>query len=266
MYDTNYHRPSNLQEAEAALASAAEGKLLAGGHTLIPIMKQRLAAPSDLIDVSDLPELKGVESSGGILTIGAATTHAEVSESDIVRASIPALADLASHIGDPHVRQMGTIGGSVANNDPASDYPAAVLALESIVHTNKRDISAADFFSGYFETALGDDEIIKSISLTEPQSAAYVKFANPASRYAIVGSFVARMDNGDIRVGIAGASRNGVYRWAEAENALTGSLTADAVGGLTVDENMMQSDIHAGAPYRAHLVGVLTSRAVEGID
>ncbi|MHA1190612.1 MAG: FAD binding domain-containing protein [Alphaproteobacteria bacterium] len=265
MYETNYHKATSLADAATRIEAAEDGKLLAGGHTLIPTMKQRLAAPTDLIDLGDLDELKGIALSGGQLTIGAATTHTGVARSSDVIAAIPALADLAGEIGDPHVRNRGTIGGSVANNDPAADYPAAVLALDAKVETNQRTISAADYFTGMFETALGENEIIKQISFTVPEKSAYCRFPNPASRYPMAGVFIACYPGNVVRVAVTGASQAGVYRWPEAETALSGNLSADALNGLAVDAGAMLSDIHGTGAYRANLVAVMAKRAVASL-
>ncbi len=259
MYQTTYHRPSSVSEAAALLTG--EAKLLAGGQTLIPTMKQRLAAPASLIDLARLSELKGITVAGGTLTIGAGTTHATVAGSADVKGSIPALAKLASGIGDPHVRHMGTIGGSVANNDPAADYPSAILGLGATVITNKRSIAADDFFQGLFTTALGEDEIIVKFSFPVPAKAAYAKFANPASRYAMAGVFVAHT-GGAVRVAVTGAGSNGVFRWSDAEAALNSSFAASALDALTVDPSGLLSDIHGDAAYRANLVKVMAKRAV----
>ncbi len=261
MYATNYHRASSLSEAEQMLAAAEEGKLLSGGQTLIPTMKQRLAAPTDIVDLRHVAELKGISVSGGVVKIGAGTTHAEVAGSADVKNACPALAVLASHIGDPHVRHMGTIGGSIANNDPAADYPSAMLALNATIHTNKREIAADDFFVGMFETALGDDEIVTAVSFEAPDSAAYQKFPNPASRYAMAGVFVAKK-GGTVRVGVTGAGSDGAYRASDMEQALSGSFSPDALDGVSVDPGGMLSDIHGTAEYRAHLVKVMAKRAV----
>jgi aerobic carbon-monoxide dehydrogenase medium subunit len=262
MYQTAYHRPTTLADAEKGLATATDGKLLAGGHTLIPTMKQRLAAPSDLIDISHLSELQGIEVTGDAVTIGAAVTHAEVNASVDVRKTIPALAELAGHIGDPHVRHMGTLGGSLANNDPAADYPAAVLGLDATIHTNRHTFSAGEFFKGLFTTVLDGDEIITKIAFKIPQKAAYAKFPNPASRYAMAGVFVGQLRDGSVRVAVTGASRNGVFRWRAAEDALAAGFDADAIANLSVDEGDMLADIHGNATYRANLVAVMTKRAV----
>lgn len=260
MYNFAYHRPSSVAEAAAALAAAPEGKLVAGGMTLVPTMKQRLAQPSDLIDLGAIGDLRGISSTGGGLKIGAMTTHAAVANSAEVKAAIPALAHLAEGIGDPQVRNRGTIGGSVANNDPASDYPAAVLALNATVHTNTRTIAADDFFQGMFETALEEGEIITGFTFPKPAKAAYVKFANPASRYALVGVFVAQTGGG-VRVAVTGAAPC-VYRATAIEQALAGGFSASALDGVSIDADGLNSDIHASAEYRAHLIGVLAKRAV----
>ncbi|MGF1623311.1 MAG: FAD binding domain-containing protein [Alphaproteobacteria bacterium] len=263
MYNFAYHRPSSIAEAAAALAAAPDGKLVAGGMTLVPTMKQRLAEPSDLIDLGAIGDLAGISSTGNGLKIGAMTTHAKVASSAEVKATIPALAALAEGIGDPQVRNRGTIGGSVANNDPASDYPAAVLALNATIQTNTRSIAADDFFLGMFETALGEGEIITGFTFPKPQKAAYVKFSNPASRYALVGVFVAQTADG-VRVAVTGAAPC-VYRASEIEAALAGSLSASSLDGVKIDAGGLNSDIHASAEYRAHLIGVLAKRAVAAL-
>lgn len=260
MYAFNYHRPSSLAEAATALANP-DAKLLAGGHTLLPTMKLRLAAPKVLVDLSRIAELRGIDKKGNALVIGAMTPHAEVASSAVVRGAIPGLCEVAHGIGDPHVRHRGTIGGSVANNDPAADYPGAVLALNATVTTNKRDIKADDFFNGLFSTALGQGEILTRISFPVPAKFAYVKFANPASRYALVGVAVAQV-GGETRVAVTGAGSNGVFRHKAMEAALAKNWSADALKGIATDPSMMNSDIHAAADYRAHLVGVLARRAV----
>src|ERR1700704_6591550 len=211
MYETTYHRPSSVHEAAALFAEGSESKYLAGGHTLIPVMKQRLASPSDVIDLSRIKDLIGVEVSADTLTIKAATTHYDVAASGAVKKAIPALAHLASLIGDPAVRYRGTLGGSIANNDPAADYPAAVLALGAEIKTTSRTIKADDYFTGMFETALEDGEIITEVSFPVPDKAAYMKFPNPASRYAMVGVFVAKTKAG-VRVAVTGAGGRGVRR------------------------------------------------------
>src|SRR5690349_3172455 len=223
MYNFNYHRPSSLADAAKALQSAEEGKLVAGGMTLIPTLKQRLAKPSDLIDLAKIPDLKGIKKDGNTVVIGAMTKHAEVAASDVVKSAIPALAELASHIGDPAVRHRGTIGGSIANNDPAADYPSAVVALNATVITNKRKIAADDFFTGLFETALDQGEIVTAVRFPKVAQANYQKFRNPASRYAIVGVFVAKTPAG-VRVAVTGAGPC-VFRVSEMEAALGRNFT-----------------------------------------
>jgi aerobic carbon-monoxide dehydrogenase medium subunit len=260
MHDFGYHRPVNLDEAGKALAASSDSKILAGGMTLLPTLKQRLASPSDLIDLSGIPELKGIKADGAGITIGAMTTHAEVARSAEVKKAIPALASLAEGIGDAQVRNRGTIGGSISNNDPAADYPAAVLALGATVQTNKRKIKADDFFTGMFETALAEGEIVTSVSFPKPEKAAYAKFPNPASRYAMVGVFVARTSGG-VRVAVTGAAPS-VFRHQGLEQALSANFAADAVSGVKIDPEGLNSDIHGSADYRAHLVGVMTLRAV----
>jgi carbon-monoxide dehydrogenase medium subunit len=224
-------------------------------------MKQRLASPKAIIDLSRVTELRGIEQKGNALVIGAMTTHADVAGSSVVRSAIPALVDVAGLIGDPHVRHRGTIGGSVANNDPAADYPAALLALGATVTTNKRDIKADDFFNGLFATALQDGEIITRVSFPIPAKFAYAKFPHPASRYALVGVAVAQIGSG-VRVAVTGAGNNGVFRHSGMEAALAKSWLPQALNGVTTDPGRMMSDIHADAAYRAHLVGVMARRAV----
>ena len=265
MYETRYHRPESVTQAAALFAGAAEGRYLSGGQTLIPTMKQRLAAPSDVIDISAIAELKGIDAAGETVSIGAGATHAEVHASDAVRQAIPALADLAGLIGDPAVREMGTIGGSLANNDPAADYPAAVLALGATIHTSRRSLVADDFFAGLFSTALEDGEIVTRVTFPVPAKAAYAKFRNPASRYAVAGVFVARMKDGTIRVGVTGAGSGGVFRAEAMEQALARSWTPEAIDAVAIDPADMLSDIHASAAYRANLVKVMARRAVAAI-
>ncbi len=261
MYATKYHRASSVAEAASLVSGADEGKLLAGGQTLIPTMKQRLAAPSDVVDLRHIDELKGISVNGGTVRIGAATTHATVAGSPEIKGACSALADLASHIGDPHVRNMGTIGGSIANNDPAADYPAAMVALGATIHTNQRDMAADDFFVGLFETALEDGEIVTAVSFSAPARAAYSKFPNPASRYAMTGVFVAQGDGG-VRVGVTGAGADGVFRASDMESALGGNFSAGALDGVSVDPSGLMSDLHGSAEYRANLVKVMAKRAV----
>ncbi|MGE0723048.1 MAG: xanthine dehydrogenase family protein subunit M [Alphaproteobacteria bacterium] len=260
MYDFTYHKPTSVADAAALISKAEDGKLMAGGMTLIPTLKQRLARPTDVVDLGGVGGLAGVKKEGNAVVVGAMTTHAAVAGSDVVKGAIPALADLAAHIGDPAVRHRGTIGGSIANNDPAADYPAALVALGATVTTSKRTIAADKFFTGLFETALEDGEIVQSVSFPVPEKAAYMKFRNPASRYAIVGAFVAKGADG-VKVAITGAGP-GVFRWKDAEAALAKSFAPAAVESLALKADGLNSDIHASAEYRAHLVGVMTKRAV----
>jgi carbon-monoxide dehydrogenase medium subunit len=259
-YPFTYHRPSSLSEAQTLLQQSPDAKLLAGGHTLIPAMKLRLANPSALIDISGLTELSFIRAEGQQLAIGAATKHAEIADSPLVREGIPALAHTASEIGDPAVRHMGTIGGSVANNDPAADYPAAVLGIGATIRTTTRVIAADDFFVGMFSTALKDGEIVTQIDFPMPKRAAYAKFPNPASRYAMVGVFVADTGSG-VRVAVTGAA-SCVFRVPEMEAALAKNFAPDSLGSITVPADGMNSDIHGSAEYRAHLVTVMAKRAV----
>jgi aerobic carbon-monoxide dehydrogenase medium subunit len=256
-----YHRPESVTDAAALLDTLAEGKLIAGGMTLIPTMAQRLASPEALIDLSKLPELRDIRGDGAALTIGAMTRHVDVARSPLVRAHIPALSELAGGIGDPAVRNRGTIGGSVANNDPSADYPAAVLGLGATVITNVREIAADQFFRGLFETALKPSEIVTALRFPVPERAGYAKFRSPASRYAIVGVFVAEIA-GAVRVAVTGAGP-GVFRVPVMERALTQSFDPMAVAALRIDADHLTSDIHAEADYRAHLVTVMAKRAVQ---
>lgn len=261
MYAFTYHRPATARQAAGLLAKKEDAKLLAGGHTLLPTMKQRLASPAHLVDLAACADLKGIERKGRNVVVGAMTTHAEVAESTIVREAIPALAFLAGHIGDPHVRNRGTIGGSVANNDPAADYPAALLALGAVVTTNKRKLTADEFFTGLYETALEDGEIITKVSFPLVSKAGYAKFRNPASRYALVGVFVAKRGS-EVRVAVTGAGEGGVFRWPEAEVALAGRFAVKSLDGLKHTADGINGDIHADAEYRAHLIGVMAKQAV----
>ncbi len=263
MYETNYHRPASIEEAVELFSKSEDASFLAGGQTLLPTMKQRLAAPTDVIDLTHISQMHGIEVQNNVIKIGAATPHAEVADSASVISHLPALAQLASHIGDPQTRNMGTLGGSVANNDPAADYPAAVLALDATIHTNTRTIAADDFFTDLFETSLDDAEIITHITFKIPQLAAYAKFDNPASRYAMAGVFLATYEDGTVRAAVTGAGSNGAFRHTELEDALSASWTAAAVDAVKVDENDMLSDIHGTAAYRANLVKVMAKRAIE---
>ena len=262
MYETTYHRPSSVDEAAALFAKGAEAKYLAGGHTLIPVMKQRLAAPSDVIDLGRIKELVGIDVSADAVTIKAATTHYDVATSGHAQKAIPALAHLASLIGDPAVRYRGTIGGSIANNDPAADYPAAVLALGATVTTNQRSISADDFFKGLFSTALADGEIITQVAFPIPAKAGYSKFPHPASRFALTGVFVVKTKSGDVRVAATGASQNGVMRVSAIEAALKANWSASALDSVAISASGLMNDIQGSSDYRANLIKVMAQRAV----
>jgi carbon-monoxide dehydrogenase medium subunit len=259
MHAFKYHRPSSV-DAAAALAKG-EAKLLAGGQTLVQTMKLRLASPSDIIDLGTIKDLTGIKSDGKTVTIGAMPRHAEVAHSADVKKAIPALAALAGMIGDRQVRAMGTIGGSLANNDPAADYPAAALGLGATIVTNKRKLSAEEFFKGMFATALGAGEIITAVTFPAPKRAAYTKFKNPASRFAIVGVFVADFGNA-VRVAVTGAGAS-VFRQADMEKALAAKFDPASVANIKQKADGLNSDLHASAEYRAHLVTVMAKRAVE---
>ncbi len=260
MYQFNYHRPTSLADAEKLFAGADDPKFLSGGHTLIPTLKQRLANPSDLIDLTAIQDLSGVVVSGAAVSIGAATRHADVAASAEVRKAIPALAGLAGGIGDPLVRHRGTLGGSIANADPSADYPAAIVALGASVHTNKRTIPGESFFTGMFETALEPGEIITRVDFPIAERAAYEKFRNPASRYAMVGVFIAKLASG-VRVAVTGAAPS-VFRQSAMEAALTKAFAPESVAGIVVSADGLNADLHATAEYRAHLVTVMAKRAV----
>lgn len=262
MYSTNYHRPATVDEAVALFAKGSDAKYLAGGHTLLPVMKQRLAAPSDVIDIARIPTLIGIEASSETLTIKAATTYFDILSSADVKRTIPAIAHLTSVLGDPAVRYRGTIGGSVATNDPTADYPAAVLALNATVKTNKREIPADAFFQGLFTTALENDEIITAIAFPIPEKAGYAKMRNPASRFALTAVFVAKLKSGEIRVTATGASQDGVMRVPVIEQALATNWSAAALDGITISEEGLMADIHGTSDYRANLIKVMAQRAV----
>jgi aerobic carbon-monoxide dehydrogenase medium subunit len=261
MYATSYHRASSVEDAVKTRAAHDEGKYLSGGMTLISTMKQRLAAPSDLIDLRHIPALRGIIIEGRKVTIGAATPHAEVAGSRELKALCPALCQLAGHIGDPHVRHMGTIGGSSANNDPAADYPAGLLGLGATIITDRRSIPADAFFTGLFETALEEGEMVTAVTFEAPEKAGYAKFSNPASRFAMTGVFVAKTAGG-VRVAVTGAGSDGVFRQSGMEQALAGNWSPDAVAGVEVDPSRLLSDLHANGEYRANLVKVMAKRAV----
>ena len=256
MYDFAYHRPKSMADAAALLKGKDEARPMSGGMTLIPTLKQRLAKPSDVVDLGGIKELAGIKAEGGGVTIGAMTKQ--------VKSAIPALAYLASHIGDPAVRNRGTIGGSVANSDPAADYPAAVVALNATINTNLGKHPADGFFKGLFETALKEGELITSISFPKADKAAYMKFPNPASRYAMVGVFVAKTKDG-VRVAVTGAGP-AVFRVKAMEDALAKNFTSAAIKDIKIPSGDLNSDIHGSAEYRAHLVGVMARRAVDAAN
>jgi carbon-monoxide dehydrogenase medium subunit len=262
MYAFTYHRASGLRQATNMLGKLEDAKLLAGGQTLLPTMKQRLASPANLIDLGQVEGMAEIELKGRSLVVGAMARHFEVANSPVVKEAIPALAALAGMIGDPAVRHRGTIGGSVANDDPNADYPAAVLGLGATVITSKRKIVADEFFKGLFETALEPDEIITKISFPVPKKAGYYKFRNQASRFALVGVFVAKRPS-EIRVAVTGAGGSGVFRVKSFEEALKKRFSPKSLDGLTIPADGLASDIHGSAEYRAHLVGVCARRAVE---
>jgi carbon-monoxide dehydrogenase medium subunit len=262
MYSTTYHRPASVDEAAALFAKGSDAKYLAGGHTLLPVMKQRLASPSDVIDLAKIPALVGIDVTADGVTVKAATTYYDIATNAQVQKAIPALSHLTSIIGDPAVRYRGTIGGSIANNDPAADLPAAVLALGATVKTNKREIGADNFFKGLFSTALDDGEIITSVSFPVPAQAAYSKFPHPASRFALTGVFVAKTKSGDVRVAATGASQSGVMRVGPIEQALKANWSASALDNVTISPNGLMADIHGSAAYRANLIKVMAQRAV----
>jgi aerobic carbon-monoxide dehydrogenase medium subunit len=261
MYDFHYHRPKTLADAVSLLKGKDEARPMSGGMTLIPTLKQRLAKPSDVVDLGAIKELAGIKVEGNNVVVGGMTRHADVASSADVKGAIPALAYLAGHIGDPQVRNRGTIGGSIANNDPAADYPAAVVGLNATVTTNTGKHTADNFFKGLFETALSDGELVTSVSFPKAEKAAYMKFPNPASRYAMVGVFVAKTAGG-VRVAVTGAGPC-VFRVKAMEDALAKNFSSDAIKDIKVPADGLNSDIHASAEYRAHLIKVMAKRAVE---
>jgi len=262
MHAFEYHRPGSTKDALALGSKKEEARYLAGGQSLVQAMKLRLSSPSDLIDLGTIKELVGIKASGSAVEIGAMTRHADVAGSKDVQKAIPGLAALAGIIGDRQVRHMGTIGGSLANNDPAADYPAAVLGLGATITTNKRKIEADKFFKGLYETALEPGELITSVSFPVPKRSAYVKFKNPASRFAIVGVYVADFGGGKVRVGVTGAGPS-AFRQAEMEKALGAKFAPEAVANIKVKPDGLNNDLHASPEYRAHLVTVMAKRAVE---
>jgi carbon-monoxide dehydrogenase medium subunit len=261
MYAFTYHRPTSVRQAVNMLAKDPEAKILAGGHSLIPVMKLRLAKPSAIIDINHIEGLSGIEVSARSVVIGAMTRHFEVAASQALKDVMPSLASVPGSIGDPHVRHRGTLGGSLANNDPNADYPAAVLGLGATIITTKRRIPADEFFKGLFETALEPDEIITKVQFPIAKKAAYQKFKHPASGFALVGVFVAKRAS-EIRVAVTGAGANGVFRVPSFEEALKKRFAAKSIEGMTVPADGMNTDIHASAEYRAHLVGVMARRAL----
>jgi len=264
VYPFTYHRASGVADALARLAADPGAKLLSGGMTLLPSMKHRLAAPSQLVDIGGLAELRGIARDGGTLTVGAGMRHCEVAEDPLVRSAVPALADTAASIGDPQVRARGTLGGSIANSDPAADYPAAVLGLKGVVVTDRRRIDADEFFVGMFTTALEEGEVVTAVRFACPARAAYAKFAHPASGYAMTGVFVAEYDEGgrrEVRVAVTGAAPS-VFRWTQAEAVLASRFATDSLAGLELSADGLNADLHAPAQYRAHLARVMLERAV----
>jgi aerobic carbon-monoxide dehydrogenase medium subunit len=261
MYAFTYHRPTSVRQAVNLLAKNPEAKLLAGGHSLLPVMKLRLASPSALVDIGRIEGLNTIEVKGRSIVIGALARHVEVANSQAVKESLPVLAELAGEIGDPAVRHRGTLGGSLANNDPNADYPAAVLGLGATIITSKRRIAADDYFKGMFETALEPDEIITKVSFPLAKKAAYQKFKHPASGFALVGVFVSKRGS-DIRVAVTGAGSKGVFRVTSFEEALKKRFSPKSIEGMTIPADGMNADIHGSAEYRAHLVGVMARRAL----
>jgi aerobic carbon-monoxide dehydrogenase medium subunit len=261
MYAFSFYRPKTVRQVASLLAKHSDAKMLAGGQTLIPTLKQRLASPDTIIELGGIEGLGAIEKKGRTIVIGATATHYDVATSPLVQEFIPALAALAEGIGDPAVRNRGTIGGSLANDDPAADYPAAALALNAVIVTNKRKIPADQFFTGLFETALEADEIITKVAFPIPAKAAYAKFPNPASRYALVGVFVAKKGS-DVRVAVTGAGNNGVFRATALEEALKKRFSPKSLEGVSVSPADLNGDIHASAEYRAHLIVVMAKRAV----
>lgn len=261
MYAFDYQRPSAVDDAIALLRSVEEPKVLAGGQTLLPTLKQRLAQPGTLVDLARIPGLSAIERRGEGLSIGAMARHAAVATSPLVRDAIPALADLAGMIGDPAVRNRGTLGGSIANNDPTADYPAACLALGATIVTSARQLAADDFFTGLFETALAEDELVLAVEFPLPGRAGYAKFRNPASRYAMAGVFIAQGSEG-VRVAVTGAGQGGVFRWTAAEEALAADFRVESLAEVPLEADDIMSDLHGSADYRAHLVKIMAKHAM----
>ncbi len=261
MYAFDYQRPTAIDDALTLLRSVEEPKVLAGGQTLLPTLKQRLAQPGTLVDLARIPGLAAIERRAEGVSIGAMARHADVATSSVVREVIPALAELAGVIGDPAVRNRGTLGGSIANNDPTADYPAACLALGATIMTSARHLSSDDFFTGLFETALAEDELVLAVDFPAPALAGYAKFRNPASRYAMAGVFVAQGPAG-LRVAVTGAGQSGVFRWHAAEEALAADFRPESLADVPLDPAEMMADLHGSADYRTHLVKVMAKHAV----
>ena len=261
MHSVTYHRASSVDEAANMASGAADPRYLAGGMTLLPTMKQRLVAPSDLIDLRHVESMKGISEEGDLIVIGGATCHNDIATSELIQSKVPGLAHQANHIGDPMVRHMGTIGGSIANNDPAACYPSAMLALGATIRTNKREIPADDFFTGLFETALDEGEIVTAVAIRPPEKSGYGKFPNPASRYAMAGVFVAKSGDG-VRVAVTGAGEEGVFRVEVLEEALANDFSAGALNGKTIDSSSLMGDIHASPEYRSALIVAMAKHAV----
>ena len=264
MYQFNYIKAKSVEEASIALSNNPEAKILAGGMTLIPTMKQRLASPEQLIDIRQIEELKFIKLESNNIIVGSVSNHFEVYDSKIIKEHLPALSRLAENIGDPHVRNMGTIGGSISNNDPTADYPAACLGLGAIIKTSKREIKAEEFFVDLFETSLEEDEIVTQVSFPIIKSSCYMKFPTPASRYAMAGVFISKSDK-EIRVAVTGAGENGVFRWKEMENALSNDWSVSSADSVKISSDGIMSDIHGNSDYRANLVNVMATRAVENL-
>jgi len=262
MHAFQYHKPSSTKDAISLATSKGEGRYLAGGQSLVQAMKLRLTSPSDLIDLGTIKDLAGIKASGSSVEIGAMTRHAEVAGSSDVKKAIPSLAAMAALIGDRQVRHMGTMGGSLANSDPAADYPAAVLALNATITTNKRKIPADQYFKGLYETALEPGELITSVSFQVPKRGCYMKFRNPASRFALVGVYVADFGSGTVRVGVTGAGAS-AFRQTEMEKALSSKFAPESVASIKVKPDGLNNDLHASPEYRAHLITVMAKRAVE---
>ncbi len=263
MYAFDYQKPSDVDSAVAALKSEG-AQPLSGGQTLIPTLKMRLNMPEVLVDLSGIESMKGISRDGDTIHVGAATTHGAIAKSADIQSAIPGLAHQASRIGDPAVRNRGTIGGAIANNDPAACYPSACMALNATIVTNTRELSAANFFLGMYTTALEEDEIVTAVKFPVPSGSSYQKFDQPASRFPLVGVFVAKTAEG-VRVAVTGAGSDGVFRHEGLEQALSGSFSADAVGGVTVSSDGLMKDLHGTPEYRANLIKVLTKRAVQEI-